>query len=415
MFAGRKRELGYLEKRYIQANAELLVIYGRRKIGKTELLKHFTGMKAMRDIKMIRAMKEGTAMQSIKNKQVKPVHLICKLHTDWLDKASIDALCKYGEALEGGILLRELLVPSDITLHALHYALQRAFGWQNSHLRSFELPKTVFDTLTQGTVKGWSDLVGVWFQAPSNFEGALFWDDNYEAGSIKKWLKEKYTGPYVNGGYYDKKGTAQKDVRSMLDRFPDVRVLESFESFANRKNKQNQKEEIKVLKVAPLVDLTLEEMLNSLTVDTQVEYLMESLRVTEVFDQLSSVIHYNYDFGDDWKVTIERADTGRAAELLRSKLVKQSELDAAEAVVIGEHRPVYIYRRGLNVLDDVGGLSGFASFLETVCSGDRHDEIEDDVDEDDEHEDDEDSAENLLTWAKSLGWSPRKISAKATL
>ncbi len=45
MFAGRKRELGYLEKRYIQANAELLVIYGRRRIGKTELLKHFTADK----------------------------------------------------------------------------------------------------------------------------------------------------------------------------------------------------------------------------------------------------------------------------------------------------------------------------------------------------------------------------------
>lgn len=45
MFAGRKRELEYLENRYIQANAELLVIYGRRRIGKTELLKHFTSDK----------------------------------------------------------------------------------------------------------------------------------------------------------------------------------------------------------------------------------------------------------------------------------------------------------------------------------------------------------------------------------
>ena len=249
-------------------------------------------------------------------------------------KESIDALYKYGDAIDGGMILRELLVPSDITLHALHYALQRAFGWQNSHLRSFELPKAVFDTLTQGTVKGWSDLVGEWFQAPSNFESPLFWDDNYEAGSIKKWLKAKYTGPYVNGGYYDKKSAAKRDIQALLDRFPEFRVA-------------------------------------------------------EVFHVLSPVIHYNYDFGDNWQVTIERADTGRAAELVRSKHVKQSELDLAESVVLREHRPVCIYRRGMNVLDDVGGLAGFARFLEKLY-GARPDETLVD----------EDSAESWLTWAK---------------
>jgi AAA+ ATPase superfamily predicted ATPase len=45
MFAGRKRELDFLEKKYKHAQAELLIIYGRRRIGKTELLKHFTSEK----------------------------------------------------------------------------------------------------------------------------------------------------------------------------------------------------------------------------------------------------------------------------------------------------------------------------------------------------------------------------------
>lgn len=42
MFAGRKRELTYLEKKFNSNQPELLVIYGRRRIGKTELLKKFT-------------------------------------------------------------------------------------------------------------------------------------------------------------------------------------------------------------------------------------------------------------------------------------------------------------------------------------------------------------------------------------
>lgn len=42
MFAGRKKELAYLEKKYGSDQSEFLVIYGRRRIGKTELLKKFT-------------------------------------------------------------------------------------------------------------------------------------------------------------------------------------------------------------------------------------------------------------------------------------------------------------------------------------------------------------------------------------
>ena len=40
-FINRKEELGFLRKRYKQSNYELIVIYGRRRVGKTELIKHF--------------------------------------------------------------------------------------------------------------------------------------------------------------------------------------------------------------------------------------------------------------------------------------------------------------------------------------------------------------------------------------
>ncbi|AAL81004.1 ATP-binding protein [Pyrococcus furiosus DSM 3638] len=40
-FVNRERELAFLEERYASGDAELLIIYGRRRIGKTELLLHF--------------------------------------------------------------------------------------------------------------------------------------------------------------------------------------------------------------------------------------------------------------------------------------------------------------------------------------------------------------------------------------
>lgn len=40
-FVDRERELAFLEERYASGDAELLIIYGRRRIGKTELLLHF--------------------------------------------------------------------------------------------------------------------------------------------------------------------------------------------------------------------------------------------------------------------------------------------------------------------------------------------------------------------------------------
>ena len=41
MFVGRKQELAFLEERYQSSRAELIVLYGRRRIGKTELLRQF--------------------------------------------------------------------------------------------------------------------------------------------------------------------------------------------------------------------------------------------------------------------------------------------------------------------------------------------------------------------------------------
>lgn len=41
MFIGRESELSFLESRYSSNNAEFIIIYGRRRVGKTETVKEF--------------------------------------------------------------------------------------------------------------------------------------------------------------------------------------------------------------------------------------------------------------------------------------------------------------------------------------------------------------------------------------
>jgi len=42
MFVNRTEELAYLKRLYKEKNGRLLIIYGRRRIGKTELLRQFS-------------------------------------------------------------------------------------------------------------------------------------------------------------------------------------------------------------------------------------------------------------------------------------------------------------------------------------------------------------------------------------
>lgn len=78
-------------------------------------------------------------------------------------------------------ITRDVLVSSEMTLHALHYVINRVFGWENSHLHHFMLPDEAFQRLTGGTnapvefgyteydgsFLRWADLCGVYFRFPT--------------------------------------------------------------------------------------------------------------------------------------------------------------------------------------------------------------------------------------------------------
>jgi len=339
--------------------------------------------------------------------KITAVRLRLELRNEYLSDENRRMMKRYGESLDGESITRDILIPSDMPLHHLHYAIQKLFGWQNSHLRCFMLPEERFQFLTGGTVRGWTELVGELFQPPSEHEEDIFWDDHYDGGNFFTWMRKKYTGPYEYGGRLEIPQNAQKDVRELLDRFKMVDVRETFQDFMER-TKNDEEPKYKILRSAPLIDLTLEELQSSIMLEGRVESLLERLPIsriladecenldTEEFYPVTREILYNYDYGDDWNITITKHKD--SSDLLDSNLIGEDELQEATDSVIRNYRPVCIHKQGISVLDDVGGLRGFSEFLGTIYEGPVKGE-----------------RAEYRAWAKSLGWSEKKISCKEIL
>lgn len=339
-------------------------------------------------------------------KDIRPVRLNLKLHDDYLSKYQRRMLQRYGESETGVSISRDILIPSDMPLHNLHYLIQKLFGWQNTHLHSFELPKEVYSSLVNNQVRLWASLVGVLFQNPSFVEDN-FWDDDYAGGSFNAWIKKKYIGPYVYKGIYRHPEYVKEEMDNFLSHYKMVEVRESFFEYMQRLDKDENAKE-KIIKKAPLIDLSLEEMNATIMIDGGTEGLMESLLVDKVLANQSEVLNehvlfpatkeleYTYDFGDNWKITITKYDN--CDDLISDNLIDQDELDEAVEIVVSKHKPVCLVKSGMSVLDDVGNLSGFADFLGVVYESDDREDVV-----------------NTKRWAKSQGWTDKKVAPKKIL
>lgn len=314
------------------------------------------------------------------------------------------SLIRHGESTDGTSITRDILIPGDMPLHHLHYVIQKLFGWQNSHLRAFRLLEEDFQRMTQGTVKGWAELVGTYFQPPSESEEDLYWDDQFEGGNFALWLRKKYTGPYRYDGRAEIKERAQEEIRDLLSYYQQVDVRESFDDFYERSLKDGSKE-IRILRQAPLAELTLQEMVNSVYLGSDPNTLLERLLVKDILgipeeqgaaSALPTTLLYHYDFGDNWEVILTR--TADAQDLLDAQELSREELEEAKRQVVTKYQPVCIKKRGLPVLDDVGGLRGFAEFLHHIYES--TDPME---------------RKEYLAWGKSQGWSDKKISCFSLL
>ncbi len=104
----------------------------------------------------------------------------------------------------------------------------------------------------------------------------------------------------------------------------------------------------------------------------------------------SNRIHYFYDYGDGWEVSVEVIDAFYPDSL--------DAQDESIRTAVSSHAPVCIETDGLPVLEDIGGIHGYTDFLLTLHRS--QDGIE---------------REETREWARSLGWTGRAIKPKNML
>lgn len=374
---------------------------------------------------VIKEEKERTLeMEAMKEEKV------LKLHLELMDfdEEELELLRKYGRAQNG--ISRDILVPAEMPLHNLHYAIQKAFGWQNSHLHHFRYEDAVFDGLFHEQFISWVPFCGLYFRFPSEDFDDIYWDDDYKEGrSVKSWLRSKYIGPYYYGGNGEHYLTAQLTSRFFMQANKTVEIGPSFDEYlAGKKERTSYKiEDVPMEAMKRYFPVGMNELLERIPVgqliglkQTNSEELTVLIRSSlQSFDAnlkelsdcnerkddearaalvrktdypvlpLSDCLIYRYDYGDDWTVKI--SVVGEAAGELRDRVLK-------------EKRPICVAADGLPVMDDAGGVHGYCEFLKTV-KGQGEDAGRGAFE----------SREDAKAWGRMMGWTGRMNKAENIL
>lgn len=335
---------------------------------------------------------ETTDREIIMDTNINVLKLHLELFLDHPDSREMEILKKYAKVEKG--ITRDILVPDTMTLHALHYVIQKVFGWQNSHLHHFSLPEEIFQMCTKGAFGIWTKLCGVYFRFPIDDLSDLYWDDDYDGRiSVNTWLKRKYCGPYRYEGSSENYLESQLEVRDFYRHFPKIEIHRSWDAWSD--NYEN-----KIEKIMDPKDATIEEVFRSIMFESGANTLLERLTLREILcpanqipesidpysvavRQLTDRLVYEYDYGDGWVIHISLMDSADATP-------EQVEQVQAE-------KPVCISRDGINIMDDVGGVYGYCEFLEQL------------------HEGEPEEREQLRQWARMFAWTGRAVKPEKIL
>lgn len=401
---------------------------------------------------------------------------VLRLHLELYDEypyeETTEVFKKFGQLKCGDNISRDIIVPNDIPLYALHYVIQRAFGWQNSHLHQFELPKDRFCLATNDNASIWSCMVGILFRSPIMDDADEFWADDYNGGSFKNWLRKKYTGPYISQCYGEGIISCQEDMMQLdmqeeyyilyvnsynekTNRYDGKEfvndVVPVFDYEGNRNTKPKpwmgknisyrvekakfeqipadglkylfERNPMALLERLPICSVLAagknklpdgcsddernyidKQMVSSGSeifikvkkyIDSIIDKQIDSPEVQALPSPITDVLIYSYDFGDNWKIKITASEN--CSDLVESGRITQTSLDKANIKCREVYRPVLIARDGEMLIDDVGGISGFADFLRGI-----NPDLER-MNKEDKKEAKQEKSE-LLAWAKGLGW-----------
>lgn len=291
------------------------------------------------------------------------------------------ALCgiKYGNTIS-----RDILVQQDLPLHNFHYVINQAFGFTNSHMHEYELSSEDLKWVTAGKVENWKKLVGLVFKNPLRDEDLDFWDDDYEGGSPKKWMRSKYTGPGHVKCY-------EEGYRNVIQELGNWKVK------ANRLEELIHKYEsnpFAVNEVLSLINILELDPSYPRSFDEFYEVLADNIQDAATYPDDSTLsqpwvrgfakeLHYTYDFGDSWQFTI--TPKYDAEYLVKAGRVTEKEVRDAIQRVCVLARPVILAADGYPLMDDCGGIDGYVDILSSIEDGDK----------------------DSKAWANSMGWKKK--------
>lgn len=389
-------------------------------------------------------LKKGKATMANEQNSTYAMQLHLELQESQLRSMSTeeaDILFKYGKVKKS--ISRDIIVPSSLTLHQLHFLINVAFGWTNSHLHSFQLPKPLFEKLTEGKLLDIAPIFGYYLQFPNSTFDDAFWDDDYdESKSPRTWMRSKYLKRYKYKGYSQYWIENQTEIATLAKSIPVLKV----HSF-------HLSDEVKPREVK-IEDATLQDLLGAIIFDNGTpDELKESLRLDEILSlnptkiekakeniflidtndlklysyyrdsvitgqiqedgptdvaqyfygirkmeklqkefepkvvaPITKELLYRYDYGDGWEVEIELVgEFGKGGKSVEHEVAQQ---------VIEKRKPICIVKDGLNVLDDCGNVYGYKDMLETIYEGEAEEAME------------------MKAWARSQGWTGRDVSPK---
>ena len=190
---------------------------------------------------MLEQKEEDMDVSQLYQKVMQKPPMFLKLRLELVDdgKADESALRMYGKATEG--FTRDILISSGFTLHQMHYAIQRSFGWQNRNDHCYTLDQETMLSLLHAMSEGeqhtplfvdWEKVCGIYFRYPISNENDLHWDDDYDGSqSIRSWLRDQYTGGFRYRGYAEHCLECKGALTTVRNCNPSVRVYSSFQEY----------------------------------------------------------------------------------------------------------------------------------------------------------------------------------------
>lgn len=333
-----------------------------------------------------------------------------RLHLELInDCGNQDILKKYGNASRTGTVCRDIIIPGDITLHALHYVIQRAFGFQNRGNHYFTFSDERLDELLLSGLSDWYKLCGILFPRPSFKETAVRWDDDYEDGSFNNWLKSKYKRPYDKLCYEESfvlnfMGAwryAEQHIHKKIKieekeyYFSELRPDQLKYLYKSKRMRILEKSGIKLLaSKGEKIHRTGIDVFNEAVDVRDIEFYINH-DFPKYQPQASCVAHeIFYEYGK-WNIKITAYLDCK--DPVEHKFVTEQEVFDCIKRCIETNEPQCLAVDGYKIIDDIGGIEGYIKFLEQL------------------HAEDEETRRAASENAKAEGWKKWKMAPKNIL